>query len=655
MSFRFPSVTRSLTLLMALLFATSFPAPLMAIDCLPIETSLNTQEQIDSFQDTYGGGNICDTVKGGLVIGAGDIVNLDGLSDIRVVTRDLWFNGTIELVNVNGLSNLTTIGGELRLDNNQALTTLSGLSNLVVVGEDIDIWGNAALENLDGLSGLTYLNNGLIVIENPSLSDVDGLANLSYLGNLNVQSNVSLSTIGLSSLRKVEGSVVLEENTALLNVDGLVNLAGVGDYFRLAYNTNLADCSGLLRLLDDVDDFEPGPEIGSDLPDVGGNVYLINNQPGCNLIEEILTVLKDGFESQLNSITVQFVAENPIYGNSIAIGADGKPVISFIDEGALIVAKCENEICTSSTIHTVDDPENDLSGPSIAIGSDGLPVIAYVDRTAENLKVAKCNDQACAGGNENISTVDDPDNSSGWYASIAIGQDGLPIIGYLDRTARALKVAKCDSSSCAGTNQISTLNAYGIKSSIAIDADGFPIINFLAAGSSPSEGTVRIAKCNDVACAGGDETISIVDDSSMIGFGASTALTIGANNLPAIVSYDVLDDEIRVVACNDIACSGADETITKIDRGGGAQRLSIVTGADGFPVISYRDGFFGALKVAKCNNFECSNLIISRVDSLGDVGTSSIAIGDDSLPIVSYGETGSNSLKIVHCGRPSCL
>jgi hypothetical protein len=37
----------------------------------------------------------------------------------------------------------------------------------------------------------------------------------------------------------------------------------------------------------------------------------------------------------------------------------------------------------------------------------------------------------------------------GSYTSIAIGQDGFPVISYLDATAAALKVAKCSKSTCA--------------------------------------------------------------------------------------------------------------------------------------------------------------------------------------------------------------
>ena len=91
-------------------------------------------------------------------------------------------------------------------------------------------------------------------------------------------------------------------------------------------------------------------------------------------------------------------------------------------------------------ITTVDDP--DVGGhTSLAIGVDGLPVISYWDSSAGALKVAHCNDAACTGGGETITTVDDPANTVGAFTSIAIGTDGLPVISYLDGNAFALKVA----------------------------------------------------------------------------------------------------------------------------------------------------------------------------------------------------------------------
>ena len=37
----------------------------------------------------------------------------------------------------------------------------------------------------------------------------------------------------------------------------------------------------------------------------------------------------------------------------------------------------------------------------------------------------------------------------GWYSSITIGADGLPIISYFDDTNDDLKVARCSNAFCA--------------------------------------------------------------------------------------------------------------------------------------------------------------------------------------------------------------
>jgi hypothetical protein len=136
---------------------------------------------------------------------------------------------------------------------------------------------------------------------------------------------------------------------------------------------------------------------------------------------------------------------------SIAIGTDGLPVISYFDgdAGALKVAKCVNAACTgASTITTVDNPVSNVGYyTSIAIGDDGLPVISYYDFTGGTLKVAKCVNAACTGVST-ITTVDDPANSVGSYTSIAVGADGFPVISYQDATAGALKVAKCGTRTC---------------------------------------------------------------------------------------------------------------------------------------------------------------------------------------------------------------
>jgi predicted regulator of Ras-like GTPase activity (Roadblock/LC7/MglB family) len=83
---------------------------------------------------------------------------------------------------------------------------------------------------------------------------------------------------------------------------------------------------------------------------------------------------------------------------------------------------------------------------SITIGADGLPIISYLDSTNLNLKVAHCGDPACSAGNT-ITTLDS-EGHVGWFTSITIGADGLPIISYLDVTNNTLKVAHCSNPFC---------------------------------------------------------------------------------------------------------------------------------------------------------------------------------------------------------------
>ena len=60
----------------------------------------------------------------------------------------------------------------------------------------------------------------------------------------------------------------------------------------------------------------------------------------------------------------------------------------------------------------------------MAIGADGNPVIGYADRAAGTLKVAKCASTDCADDGLSITTVHaEPTGSSGLQASIAVGSD----------------------------------------------------------------------------------------------------------------------------------------------------------------------------------------------------------------------------------------
>lgn len=131
---------------------------------------------------------------------------------------------------------------------------------------------------------------------------------------------------------------------------------------------------------------------------------------------------------------------------SIALGADGFPVIAYYDysNSDLKVAKCADVLCSgAATLTTVDSSGSVGTYASIALGADGLPMLAYY--ASPTLRFARCADSACAGAT--IHTVDSG-GDSGAYASMVLGVDGLPVIAYLEFNNVDLKVAKCANVHC---------------------------------------------------------------------------------------------------------------------------------------------------------------------------------------------------------------
>jgi predicted regulator of Ras-like GTPase activity (Roadblock/LC7/MglB family) len=311
---------------------------------------------------------------------------------------------------------------------------------------------------------------------------------------------------------------------------------------------------------------------------------------------------------------------------------------------------------------TVDAPPAINVGDyaSITIGQDGLPIISYFDNTADTLKVAKCVTSACTGATV-ITTLDDPAaNSVGRFTSIAIGQDGLPVISYNDDTDKAVKVARCANAACTAASTITTvdddpIDIRGDHTSIAIGLDGLPVLSYNADTAGFTNSTLRVAKCLDLGCT--SATITTVDD-GVNKVGAYNSIAIGHDGSPVISYYDSTAQALRVAKCVNAACTGT-STITLVDDPPPGTIVGIYTsiaiGPDGFPVVSYED-FDGYLKVAKCTNPACTGAsVISVVDGPNVGIASSIAIGLDGLPVISYSASGgSGAIKVAKCANPAC-
>ncbi len=374
-------------------------------------------------------------------------------------------------------------------------------------------------------------------------------------------------------------------------------------------------------------------------------------------------VFLDGFESQQITTIVDNPDNSVGFESSIVIGTDTFPVISYWDEGVnmLKVAKCNDTACEGND-ETITSVTSGGRETSIAISQDGFPVISH--RNGDLLMVTKCNDMACAGGDELTTQVDD---SLGTVrcTSLAISGDGYPVIAYGNGQEDSLYVAKCDDVACTGEGETLSIvydpadpaERAGLGCSLTIGHDGNPVISSIMVYIIPS--SLVVTKCNDTACAGSDETTSTLDGPGAIG--GHTSIAIGSDNYPVISYRSSGFKQIKVAHCNDVSCTGNDELLSIVDDVDDVGEYnSIAIGDDGFPVISYFDRTSGALKVAKCNEATCKggDETITTVD---DPPTSagfhtSIAIGDDGRPVISYlqYDEGVAKLKVTRCGNPAC-
>jgi hypothetical protein len=129
---------------------------------------------------------------------------------------------------------------------NDALRDLVGLDSLI----DVEVlriggtypYGNRVLSSVDGLASLTRVGQHTVIAYNELLADLDGLTGVTRTNTLSIDSN-----------------------------------------------PRLGDCRGIRRLVDAVDDSQPGPgSPGSSHPDVLHDPFLQFNAPGCNSLAEIL-------------------------------------------------------------------------------------------------------------------------------------------------------------------------------------------------------------------------------------------------------------------------------------------------------------------------------------------------------------------------------
>ncbi|HXV32479.1 MAG TPA: hypothetical protein VD769_00615 [Gaiellaceae bacterium] len=336
---------------------------------------------------------------------------------------------------------------------------------------------------------------------------------------------------------------------------------------------------------------------------------------------------------------------------SVAVGTDGLPVISYRDATSgdlsadLKILHCGNEACTAgNTATTADSPGGVGTDTSLAIGADGLPVVSYKDTGNLDLKILHCGNVTCTAGNQATSVDTGPANV-GSDTSLAIGTDGLPIVSYVDVTNGDLKILHCGDAACTSGNEINVGDSGPVgadtDTSIAIGSDGLPVVSYY----DSDDGDLMILHCANATCGAG--TATAVDTDWWVG--EFSSLAVGTDGFPVVSYRDGTNGDLKVLHCGNEACT-AGNVVTPVDTSADplGYDTSIAIGAEGFPVISYFDGAANDLKVLRCGDAACtSGNETLTLDSPGTVGRhTSIALGADGLPVVSYHDVSNGDLKL---------
>ncbi len=195
-------------------------------------------------------------------------------------------------------------------------------------------------------------------------------------------------------------------------------------------------------------------------------------------------------------------------------------------------------------------------------------------------------------------------------------------------------------------------NSVGTNTALALDKNFLPVIAYY----DTANGQLKLTHCNDRECAGNNEPMVTVDGEGDVGADASLALDASGN--PVVSYFDRTNGQLKVAHCNDADCSGGGESIVAVDHTGTAGVFtSLELDAAGNPVVSYHDYGKFDLKLLHCNDPDCSGggESIVTVDSVNDVGSdTSLALDAMGNPVVSYHDFTNYDLMLVHCNDPDC-
>lgn len=382
-----------------------------------------------------------------------------------------------------------------------------------------------------------------------------------------------------------------------------------------------------------------------------------------------LATLLAFFVSPLSlAATIATLDQGPVAGHpSLAIGADGLPVIAY-DDGAdgLRVTHCLDIDCSmSSSVLIPDPPTGGTWGRynSITVAPDGNPAIAFYDPYDNQVKLVKCSTIDCTGSHvfRTIST------GQGSFADIAIAWDpaGNAMFVFRDVLGGNLLLSRCLNAGCGNVDTEVLLPfagnvVHGYDAAIAVADTGAPVISGRSVDINTRDATLDFVRCRGAPCAGAPQSVfetigESVDHLSMV---------LRANQRPVFAFHGISTSRLMFGGCQNSDCSGLQHYRT-IDEGpfGAGTYTAITVRSDGRPVIAYQKAFSviagegQALHVAECDDEDCLSSDRFVIDQQPGANTGvdpAIAIGTDGGMLIAYFAQSAFAMRIAKCNPQSC-
>jgi hypothetical protein len=330
--------------------------------------------------------------------------------------------------------------------------------------------------------------------------------------------------------------------------------------------------------------------------------------------------------------------------SAITIDAFGLAAVALYDpaEGALLLARCTDLTCSSSTLQVIDDGGgNDVgSHVQIALDADDRLVFAYHDATNGTLRFARCADPACSTA-ASLEVASRADAVVGVRTGMIIAGSGAnPFIGHLDQTNTALALTTCSNRDCSARSTSYRSSGQGGPVAVTTNHRGQPLIVYRNTANDRLESlSCSVGGCNSANL----RTL----ESGVAGIGQEVTVAMGPDGAPYVLARGDANVQVHL-RCNNPDCDAVERfqrTFTLVDA-------DLTIGGNGLPFIVYRSNATNAATGYACTDPLCESAVSVPLSS-GTAGTPRVTVDPSGRPIAVHRGT-SGRPQVVLCPSPNC-